>query len=507
MSRWSPLRVGLLVLAAAALLTAFLAFVKKGGMGKRDSRTAVAWFKDATGLAPRSRVQVAGIPVGEVESIQLVGTRAQVTLRIRDDVALREDAVLSKRSESLLGDYLLELYPGSDEAEPLAPGGEITRVVDQQGMDAVFGSLQEITSDIREVTRTLREVLGSEGGAGALQRLLDNLVRVSESLDRTLRQSSRRLEAILYNVEQASRSVRALGEEQREPVREVVANVNAITRDVRDVLASVKEGLGTGDGELRDTVTALREALDSLGRSLGHVEKVTAGLEEGKGVAGTLLRDERAAQKLNETIEDVSAFTSRLTQLRAEVSVRSEYLFEQGAGKNYLQFRLFPRADKHYLLELVDDPRGTTETVFVQANPPSAGDPATQVQRVTRDSLKVSAQFAKRYYFATLRMGITESTGGVGMDLHFFDDALSLRMDAFDFALEFNRSPRLRAALRVQALNHLFATAGVDDALNAPVREVSTGRLILGRDFFVGAGVYFTDEDLQAILSLSPIRP
>jgi phospholipid/cholesterol/gamma-HCH transport system substrate-binding protein len=129
------------------------------------------------------------------------------------------------------------------------------------------------------------------------------------------------------------------------------------------------------------------------------------------------------------------------------------------------------------------------------------------VQRVTKSSLKISAQFAKRYYFATFRMGILESSGGVGMDLHFFDDALSLRVDAFDFALEEKRSPRLRAALRVQALNHLFATVGVDDLINSPVREVSTGRLILGRDFFVGAGVYFTDEDLQAILTLSPIRP
>jgi phospholipid/cholesterol/gamma-HCH transport system substrate-binding protein len=128
------------------------------------------------------------------------------------------------------------------------------------------------------------------------------------------------------------------------------------------------------------------------------------------------------------------------------------------------------------------------------------------VQRTTRQGLKFSAQFARRYYFATLRIGIIESTGGVGADLHFFQDALSLRLDAFDFSVNATKSPRVRAALRLQAFDHLFATVGVDDLANAPLRDGS-GKFLLGRDFFVGGGVFFTDEDLQALLTVSPLRP
>jgi phospholipid/cholesterol/gamma-HCH transport system substrate-binding protein len=45
---------------------------------------------------------------------------------------------------------------------------------------------------------------------------------------------------------------------------------------------------------------------------------------------------------------------------------------------------------------------------------------------------------------------------------------------------------------------------GIDDALNAPNRDSLTNKLISGRDFFVGAGVYFTDSDLKSLLPLLP---
>ena len=41
-----------------------------------------------------------------------------------------------------------------------------------------------------------------------------------------------------------------------------------------------------------------------------------------------------------------------------------------------------------------------------------------QKQTVTTESIKFSAQFAKRYSFLTLRFGIIESTGGIGADLN-----------------------------------------------------------------------------------------
>jgi phospholipid/cholesterol/gamma-HCH transport system substrate-binding protein len=166
-----------------------------------------------------------------------------------------------------------------------------------------------------------------------------------------------------------------------------------------------------------------------------------------------------------------------------------------------------PNPDKYYLLEVVDDPRGMVDQQIVQSNPPATGQPQVQVQQITRDAFKFSAEFAKRFSFLAFRFGIIESTGGVGSDIYFFKDALSLKLDAFNFSVAHLTYPRLRATLRLQAFNHLFVSGGVDDIFNRQSRDPFTNDLVSGRDFFLGGGVYFTDDDLKAVLPILPRIP
>jgi phospholipid/cholesterol/gamma-HCH transport system substrate-binding protein len=500
----TPFRVGLLVLASAGFLFIFLTFVTKGGLSDQEAISVFAYFRDASGLGKKSRIQIAGIPVGEVKEIVLEGTRARVNLRIRRDVGLKVDAMLSKRSESLLGDFVLDLVPGSPDADPMPDGGEIKRVIDRQGMDAVFASLDKITSDISAVTNSLKNVLGGEKGQGSMEQIVDNLVKLTSQVEQTVGESGEKLQRILDNVEAVTASVKHVTAGEEQTVREILVNVQFMTRDAREVAATVRQILsGTGQDDIKETMSSLKETLAKLDRSLANIETVTEKVKNGEGAIGKLVSDERLGQKVGETVEDVSDFASKLTQLKAEVSIKSEYLMAQGSAKNTLGLRLIPKPDKYYLLEFIDDPRGVVDTQVVTTNPPSAGEPVTQVQRISREALKFSAQFAKRYYFATLRFGIIESTGGIGSDLHVFNDHLTLKVDAFNFSVEELRYPRVRATLKVQAFDHLYATLGMDDILNRQVRDVGTNRLLTGRDIFFGAGVFFTDDDFKALLTIA----
>jgi phospholipid/cholesterol/gamma-HCH transport system substrate-binding protein len=501
----TPFRVGLLVLASAGFLFIFLTFVNKGGLSEDEALDVYAYFRDASGIGRKSRVQIAGIAVGEVKEIILEGTRARVNLRVRRDVGLKVDAALSKRSESLLGDYVLDLVPGSPGASPMPDGGEIKRVVDRQGMDAVFASLDKITQDISAVTASLRNVLGGEKGQGSLEQIVDNLVNLTAAVEQTVGESGEKLQRILNNVESVTGSIRDVTAGEEQTIREILVNVQFISRDAREVIQTVRQVVaGTGQDDLKESVASLRETIGRLDRSLQNIEEVTEKVKRGEGAVGKLIADDRLGQKVGETVEDVSDYASKLTRLETEVSIKSEYLLAQGSAKNTLGLRLTPKPDKYYLLELIDDPRGVVETQVVQTNPPAAGEPVTQVQRITREAIKFSAQFAKRYYFATLRFGIIESTGGIGGDIHLFKDHLTMKVDAFNFSVEDLRYPRLRATLRLQAFEHLYATVGVDDILNRQVRDVGTNRLLNGRDLFFGAGVFFTDDDLKALLTVAP---
>ncbi len=511
---FTPFRVGLLVIAALGILFGFLTFSKKGGMEKDEAVEVYAYFKDASGLGKKSRVQIAGIPVGEIISIELVGLRAKVTIRIKKEIGVRRNAALTKRSESLLGDYLIDLTPGTEESPPILNGEEIKSVLDAPGMEAVMGSLQLIAQDVQQVTKSLRNVLGGDKGQASLESILANLTTLTAAVDKTVRDTSSRLDQILGNIEGISGDVRRITTKEQASISNIVTNLDVISKDVRDVIATVKRVVGENEDEVEGGVASVKETLAKLDRTLGNIEDVSKTIKEGKGPIGALVANERLGQKLSDTIEDVSDFAGRLTGMELEVGVRTDYLVNQGAAKIFVSGRLMPKPDKYYLIEAVDDPRGSVETVLVQNNPPGAGEPAVQKQVRTKETLKFSAQFAKRFSFLTLRLGIIESTGGVGLDLNvpikFFyysrwlEDALVIKVDAFNFSVEQLALPRIRATVRFTPIEHVYVNVGIDDALNNANRDTLTNKLISGRDFFVGAGVYFTDSDLKSLLPLLP---
>jgi phospholipid/cholesterol/gamma-HCH transport system substrate-binding protein len=500
----TPFRVGLLVIASVGFLVAFLVFLRHGTLGG-DSLTVYAMFRDASGLGKRSRVQVAGIPVGDIQDITLVGTRARVKLRLRKDIGLRTDAVLIKRTESFLGDYLLDLQVGTPEAPPMPDGGEILRVIDQQGLQALFDTLGKITTDIQSVTASLREALGGDAGTQSLQTIVRNLTELSQAVNDTAQRSSQNIEAILENVRDVTASMRDATEGESSSFREIVENVRNITGDVRRMVADVRSNNYAADGGMEGEMASLGSSLRKLDSTLSNLETVTNNMKEGKGTVGTLVSDDRLGQKVGETIEDVSNYAQRITGLKLEVNIHSDYLFNAGAAKIEAGLRIIARPDKYFLFSLIDDPRGVETTEYVQTNPPSRDDPALQKRTVTSiDSLKFSAQFAKRFYFTTFRFGIIESTGGVGVDFNLWREQLAIKTDVFDFANQRLKWPRVRMSLQLTFLQHLYLNAGVDDIFNRPVYSQLDNRVLAGRDFFLGAGIVFTDDDLKAVVPFVP---
>jgi phospholipid/cholesterol/gamma-HCH transport system substrate-binding protein len=499
----TPFRVGLLVLVSVACLAAFLLILKRGAFSGGETMTVVAYFRDASGLGKRSRVQTAGIPVGEITEIALIGDRARLTIKVRKDLGLHTDASLLKRSESFLGDFLLDLQPGSPSAPLMPDGGTIKNVVDAQGLQTLFDSLSLITSDIQAVTHSLRETLGADAGEASLQTILRNLTQLSTLVETTARNSQANIASILENIRAVSGDVRNATKGEDTSVREIVDNIRAISSDVRSVMSDIKGSLSgekAGSGQIETT-------LQKLDKTLENLAQVTQDIRDGKGPIGKLVEDEKAGQQVSDAVQGVSEYANRLTSLQTEVSLSSVYLFNAQSSRNEIDVKIIPSPDKYYLLGLVDDPLGDTSVSYVTSNPPGLYQPAVQKVTTTNYTLKFNAEFAKRYYFATFRFGIIESTGGVGLDLNFFNDILAIKTDVFNFGNEALRYPRLRITANVTLFQHLFISGGIDDVFNPPVRNTLDNRLISGRDFFLGGGIHFTDDDLKAILTVAPVKP
>jgi len=86
-----------------------------------------ARFKSAEGLKTGSQIDIAGVKVGQVGSIQFDPKRqmALVQLKIQKDVVLTDDVIASVKTSGLIGDRYIKLSPGGSDVV-LKPGDQIT---------------------------------------------------------------------------------------------------------------------------------------------------------------------------------------------------------------------------------------------------------------------------------------------------------------------------------------------------------------------------------------------
>lgn len=74
-----------------------------------------AVFSTVKGLKKDTVVEISGIEVGKVKDIRLIDYQAEVTLLIRHDIKLQEDAIASVRTKGLLGEKYVEITPGGSD--------------------------------------------------------------------------------------------------------------------------------------------------------------------------------------------------------------------------------------------------------------------------------------------------------------------------------------------------------------------------------------------------------
>jgi len=506
--------VGLLVaVCGLAFLIAFT-FFRKGGYSDRDSYVVFAYFEDATGLTWKSRVQIAGIQVGEVETIVLEGNRARLDLRIRKDIDLRADACVTKRFPStLLPDALLDAAPGTLKAPSLrdlpAPQREVKCVAEAASVAKLLDSLQKVATDVQNVTGELQTMVA--GSEGSIRQIIENLSRVSSNIDRTVAEGSGRIASILDNTDRFTGSIAYVAEGDKERYRAIARNIESASARLDNVLQGLQQivgstgGEGGGHPELNKTVEDARASIARLNHAAEEIDKIATSVGEGKSLAGKLLVDERLGTKFSNSMEGVTDYVDRLTKLKLRVDLRSEWLLNQAGAKTYAGFALVPRPDKYYLLQIVNDPRGyTSQTVErVVSQTPTGTATSVTTSTLTEQRFSFSVEFAKRYGPVTFRIGLIESSGGVGADLHLFEDALKLSVDVFQFSRPDQPTfPRAKFWADYVFFKYVYATAGMDDFLNSwkAGRYPGGPKFAIGQDVFFGGGIVFTDDDLKAII-------
>ncbi len=479
-------KVGLMAIVLVIAVAVGYRFISRA-TGTAGGHMVYAYLPDMTGVAPQSRVMISGIQVGVVDRIWLDNGQARVDIKMMPNVKLYEDAAIGKRATSLIGEYYIVLVPGTEGGRELKDGDQITHYIEEPTLQSLQGQIADILKDVKAVTESLKNTVGSDQGQDQIAKILKNLAEVTEQLNATVKENREAVKGTLANVNAITGSARP-------QIQQILDNIKQVTQDVRGFTAKGDPATpGAQPGEIRQTLERIDRASASLESALGHADNIAAGIDKGQGTVGRLVKDENLINEVESVVQDVGDLVGGIGRLQTVVGLRTDYNFLANTVKTYVELRLQPAVDKYYMIQLVNDPRGKTSIQQTTVDTTNPNEPPSyrETRVTTTNDFRLSFQFAKRLGPFTGRFGIMESTGGIGLDLHLIDDRFELQQDLFGFGEQL--APRWRITIGYEFISMLWLLGGVDDIL-------ANDR----RDYFVGLQLRFNDEDLKSILPFAP---
>lgn len=245
----------------------------------KNPMTITVQFADVLDLVPLSTVKVNEVNVGMVEDVSLTGYTAEVTLALRNDVKLPDNAVAEIRQTSLLGEKFVSLAaPTQGASSNLLQGGDeipLERSGRNTEVEEVFGALS---------------LLLNGGGVGQLQTITRELNLALEGREGAAKSVLQQISSFMGQLDENKAAI-----------------VTAIEK-LNQLALSVQKEQPTIDAALEE----LPSALDSIDRQRGDLVKMLKALNQLSAVGVDVISASKVA-----TIDSLKALQPVLSQLAA----------------------------------------------------------------------------------------------------------------------------------------------------------------------------------------------
>lgn len=250
-----------------SILTLFLAAtIGNITFGGKTRYSAI--FSDVTGLLVGNDVRIAGVRVGQVNSIELADRKlAKVTFSLEQKRQLPRSTILRLRYRNLVGERYVAVTEGPGSADPLQPGGTIPLAQTRNALDltVLFNGFRPLFQALdpqstNQVAYELIQTLQGEGGT--LQSLMQRTASLTSTLadrDAVIGRVIANLSAVLDtldNGDQLSQLVLQLRRlaagfaQDRASIGESVAGISSLTSATTSLLSDIR-------GPLRGDITQL----------------------------------------------------------------------------------------------------------------------------------------------------------------------------------------------------------------------------------------------------------
>ncbi|AHH99670.1 MCE family protein [Kutzneria viridogrisea] len=241
--------------------------------------TYTAYFSEAAGLKPSDEVSVAGVKVGKVDTVALVGNRVRVTFQVRD-AWVGDNTTASIEIKTLLGQKYLELDPQGSAAQD--PGKAIARTIAPYDvLDALNGLATSVGQiDTGQLAKSFQVITDTFRNAPSqIKSTLDGLA----TLSRTISSRDQQLAQLLSNTKKISQTVADRNDQFASLIKDGSALLTEVQkrREAISALLSGSRQLGVqlaglvadNSAQLGPTLTQLDKVTDVLQRNQDNLDK------------------------------------------------------------------------------------------------------------------------------------------------------------------------------------------------------------------------------------------
>lgn len=305
------LKTGVVAVLVIALFIWGYNYLKGLNLFDGPIKTYFTEYSNVQGLNTASVVTINGVDVGKVVNIKFHKSEEKrgtliVEFSVENDFEFSKNSVAKIYSASLMGGKSLAIVP-SYEGETALPGDYLKGEIESDLFSSVTEKLNPLQAKVENVIKSADSLMTG------LTDVLDSKSRQS------LKASILELNATITNFKSASANVNQLIKNNDEKLTKTLDNAEVMTANLAklsDTLVNANLGL----------------TIQNIENTVQNINNVLAGLENGEGTLGKLLKDE-------EMYSNLTNASKELEELLNEMKLHP---------KRFVHFSLFGKKDKGY---------------------------------------------------------------------------------------------------------------------------------------------------------------
>jgi phospholipid/cholesterol/gamma-HCH transport system substrate-binding protein len=266
MKRRDEVLVGIFLTVAIAIALLGTLWLVRGGLS--SGYPLYAKFAWGQNLKPGQPVLLAGVNVGAVSDVKLRDDGfLDVFLRVNNDVKVPRNSTASVQPVGIFGDAAIALTPKGPSPVAYQPGDTVPVGPSATDIQALENKADSVMTTVNTMMKTLNGELFASGGIRDIRRSLANAAELSA------------------NAAQLSVQLNRIAAEQNR-------NLTLTMNQLRSAMSAVDSA--KIDSTLKNFQTSsasLAQIASSLATTSRRADSIMAGIQNGQGNAGKLLKD------------------------------------------------------------------------------------------------------------------------------------------------------------------------------------------------------------------------